>query len=498
MLFNSIDFLLFFPIVVLIYYLIPQKIRYIRLLIASYFFYMCWNAKYSLILFVSTLITYMSGRLIANTNKRELDPQKCKKIKIVYVVLSFTINLLILAIFKYFNFGVDSINSILEALHISVIQTKISLLLPVGISFYIFQALSYTMDVYREEIPAEKNFLKYAVFVSFFPQLVAGPIERSKNLLQQFDEVHKFNYENVKRGLQLMLWGYFMKMVIADRAAIMVDKIYSDYTTYSGAYLIVGTLLFAIQIYCDFAGYSTIAIGAAQVMGFSLMENFNAPYLAQTVGEFWRRWHISLTSWFRDYLYIPLGGNRKGTIRKYINMGVVFLVSGLWHGAMWTYVIWGGLNGIYVIIGDIWKTILKKCKISWEHKLSAIFVKGLKIVVTFSLINISWIFFRAGGTKEAFEICKSIFHTNNFSAIFTNSILQFGLDKGNLLCLLGSILMLTFVDIFHNRGFHFREWIGKQKTGIRWAIYLIAIEMIFVCGIWGALYDKANFIYFQF
>ena len=343
MLFNSYDFLIFFPIVTLVYFLIPHKIRYIWLLITSYYFYMCWNAKYALILVLSTFVTYISGILISKANNIQ-DKDKCIRRKKTYVIISCIINLSILFLFKYFDFAITNINIVLKHFNIQVLNPTFDLVLPVGISFYIFQALSYTIDVYRSEVEAEKNFFRYALFVSFFPQLVAGPIERSKNLLKQMNERHYFNAQRVKDGLLLMIWGGFQKIVIADRVAIVVDTIFNNFPTYGGMYIVVGSILFAIQIYCDFSGYSTIAMGAAKVMGFELMENFNAPYFATSVSEFWRRWHISLSSWFRDYLYIPLGGNRKGKIRKYINLMIVFLVSGLWHGAQWSFVVWGALN----------------------------------------------------------------------------------------------------------------------------------------------------------
>lgn len=351
MLFNSYEFLIFFPIVTLIYFLIPHKARYIWLLIASYFFYMCWNAKYALILLFSTIVTYVAGLLISKANKIK-DDKKRTKYKKIFVALSFIINLSILFLFKYFDFAINNINNILGQLNIQLLNPKFDLILPVGISFYIFQALGYTIDVYRQDVKTEKNFLKYALFVSFFPQLVAGPIERSKNLLEQMYEEHYFNAQRVKDGLLLMIWGGFQKIVIADRIAIVVDTIFNNFPQYGGMYIIIAAILFAFQIYCDFSGYSIIAVGAAKVMGFRLMENFNAPYFSMSVSEFWRRWHISLSTWFKDYLYIPLGGNRKGKIRKYINIMIVFLVSGLWHGASWNYIIWGGLNRS---LSDYWR-----------------------------------------------------------------------------------------------------------------------------------------------
>ena len=293
MLFNSYEFLVFFPIVVLIYFIVPKKIRYVWLLIASYYFYMGWNAKYALLLLTSTVITYISGLLLAAVKK---EGKYEKAIKKSIVAVSFASNLSILFFYKYFDFAIENINVILAKFQMELLNPEFDVLLPVGISFYTFQALSYTMDVYRGDIYAEKNPLKYALFVSFFSQLVAGPIERSKNLLKQISQPHKFSYEKMCEGLMLMLWGYFMKMVIADRIAIFVDAAYGTEVLYDGKYLLLASVLFAFQIYCDFAGYSTIAIGAAKVMGFDLMENFNCPYYAESVAEFWRRWHISLSS----------------------------------------------------------------------------------------------------------------------------------------------------------------------------------------------------------
>lgn len=323
--------------------------RYIWLLCASYYFYMSWNPKYALLIAFSTVVTYLSGLLIGIINENNGDSssqlQKSVRLKKWVVAGSFTVNLAILFFFKYFDFALSNVNRILTAVGISMIEKPFDVLLPVGISFYTFQALSYTMDVYRGDVRAERNILKYALFVSFFPQLVAGPIEQSKNLLSQVEKAHTFqlwNYNRIANGAVIMLWGYFQKMVIADRVALLVDTVYDKYWLYGSTALILASVLFAVQIYCDFASYSSIAIGAAEIMGFSLMENFDTPYFSRSVKEFWRRWHISLSSWFRDYLYIPLGGNRKGKVRKYINTMVVFLTSGLWHGASWNFVVWGG------------------------------------------------------------------------------------------------------------------------------------------------------------
>lgn len=354
MLFNSYNFLLFFPIVTLVYFVIPKKTRYIWLLIASYYFYMSWDIKYGFLLFFSTIVTYIAGLLISKADSKKKGKKNQKK---DFLIISIFLCLYLLFMFKYLRFAIININSLLSYLNLKTINLSLNSIVPIGISFYILQSIGYTIDVYRGNIKAEKNFLKYALFVSFFPQLVAGPIERSKNLLRQINEEHKFDFQRVKDGILLMVWGFFLKLVIADRIAIIVDTVFDKFPAYKGLYIVFAVILFGIQIYCDFAGYSTIAIGSAKVMGFKIMDNFNSPYMSMSVAEFWRRWHISLSTWFRDYLYIPLGGNRKGKIRKYFNLMIVFLVSGLWHGANWTYVIWGGLNRtIYDYGGFIKKT----------------------------------------------------------------------------------------------------------------------------------------------
>ena len=312
MLFNSYNFLIFFPIVTLIYFIIPQKTRYIWLLVSSYYYYMCWNAKYVLLIVFSTVVTYASGIVMERLrNSRIEQDQKEKKMKQV-ILISIIINLAILFFFKYFGWCLDNISTVFK----HSITLPFDIILPVGISFYTFQALGYTIDVYRGDIRVERNILKYALFVSFFPQLVAGPIERSKNLLGQLDCSAPFNYENVRSGLQLMLWGFFEKIVIADKVAIMVNTVYNNPGEYSGSTIAFATVLFAIQIYCDFGGYSHIAIGAARVLNITLMDNFKQPYFALSIKDFWRRWHISLSTWFRDYLYIPMGGSHCSKARK--------------------------------------------------------------------------------------------------------------------------------------------------------------------------------------
>lgn len=348
MTFNSYEFLLFFPVVIIVYFIIPKKIRCLWLLGASYYFYMCWNPQYAILIAVSTISTYLSGILLNIMNVKGN-----VKFKKVVVWISVAVNLGILAFFKYSNFIVYNLNIAIERINVKSIST-FDIVLPVGISFYTFQALSYTIDVYRGNVKVEKNILRYALFVSFFPQLVAGPIERSKNLLSQIDEMdcfHLWNLDSFSDGLILMLWGFFQKMVIADRVSIFVDNVYSQYWMYGTVELVIATIFFAIQIYCDFGSYSLIAIGAAKAMGFELMENFNTPYFSKSIKDFWRRWHISLSTWFRDYLYVPLGGSQCSRLKKYRNLMVTFIVSGLWHGASWGLILWGGYSWA---ISDNW------------------------------------------------------------------------------------------------------------------------------------------------
>ena len=492
MLFNSYEFLLFFPVVVATYFVIPQKGRYLWLLAASYYFYMGWNAKYALLLLASTVITYICGLIL---NAIRADRVRARKL---VVAAGCVLNLGILFFFKYANFAIHTANRILTGCGLPTMGMHLDVLLPVGISFYTFQAIGYMIDVYRGTVKVEKNFFKYALFVSFFPQLVAGPIERSGHLLEQVGKPHRYDYRNMCEGLLLMIWGYFMKLVIADRIAIFVDHVYDGELLCDGKYLVLATILFAIQIYCDFGGYSTIAVGAAKVMGFDLMENFNCPYFAKTVSEFWKRWHISLSSWFRDYLYIPLGGNRKGKLRKYINIMIVFLTSGLWHGASFTYMIWGGLNGLYQIIGDFLRPLGKRIGAVFHMKEKNVVLSGLKIVVTFVLVDISWVFFRAESTTKALRICERMLHSNQPEFLANGGLFDFGLNQANFIVLGIAIGILFFADVLKYRGICVRERILKQNFVVKSAIAIAGILAILVYGIWGSGYFETNFIYFQF
>lgn len=482
MLFNSYEYLVFFPVVLIIYYVLPKKLRWLMLLGVSYFFYMCWNVKYVALLIYVTAVTF-SGALVIN----KLKEQRSKKIALgTTIVLSF----LTLIIYKYLNFFIGSANSLLMTVTGSSepFVNNLDIVLPMGISFYTFQAVGYLIDVYRGEVEVMTNPFRYALFISFFPQLVAGPIERAKNLIKQVNEYHKLEFDNLRDGFVLMLWGFFLKLVIADKAAVVIDAIYNNYTEYSGMLFLIASILFALQIYCDFAGYTYIAMGSARMLGFRLMDNFNSPYLATSVAEFWRRWHISLTSWFKDYLYIPLGGSRKGTVRKYINKVVVFLVSGLWHGAEWSFVVWGGLNGIFQVIEEM---------LGIANKSKSRLTKVLRIVITFVLVDFTWIFFRADNINSAIYIIKKIFTDTSFSQISEGQLFQLGLTNKNFTVLIIAILILLIADVLKYRDIKFKELLYKQNIILRYAFYVVAFFTIVIFGTYGSEVPS-TFLYFQF
>lgn len=490
MLFNSLQFLIFFPIVTLVYFIIPHRVRYLWLLGASYYFYMCWNPEYALLMATSTVITYLSGFCI--------DKGKTDISRKIMVGISFTLNLAILFYFKYFYFTVDNINAIRQIFNLKALVPKFDVILPVGISFYTFQALSYTVDVYRKEIPPEKNLFKYALFVSFFPQLVAGPIERSKNLISQVSERHHFNYERVRHGLLVMLWGFFQKLVIADRAAILVNAVYNSSAEYGGIMLAIATVCFAVQIYCDFASYSLIAKGAAEVMGFRLMDNFAQPYLSTSIAEFWRRWHISLSSWFKDYLYIPLGGNRKGNFRKHMNIMIVFLVSGLWHGASWNFVVWGFVHGAYQILGAMTNNIRRLiCEILSIDRTKPQY-KAFQRAITFVLVCFAWIFFRSESLAQALDIIKKIFTDFRPWSVWGGGIASMGLDMANIWVLVVAIFVQMAVSVKENKGISVFDSVEKMHLFARWPVYFALLFTVLIFGIYGPGFAESQFIYFQF
>ena len=490
MLFNSYVFLVFFPIVLLMYFILPVKIKNYWLLVASYYFYMSWNPKYGLLLLGCTLVSYFSARLVSKAE----DTGKKKMILAGTLIVVFGC----LIFFKYLNFFADNISRICSIFGGNVPSGHFDIVLPVGISFFSFQAVGYLVDVYRGDVEAEKNFFKYALFVSFFPQLVAGPIERSRNLLKQFDETYRFDWERARDGLFMMLWGYFLKLVVADRIAIFVDSIFEVGAESSGAQIALATVLFAFQIYGDFGGYSIIAIGAAKILGIELMENFNAPYLSLSTKEFWNRWHISLNTWFRDYLYIPLGGNRKGKVRKYLNIMITFLVSGLWHGASWSYVLWGGLNGLYQIIGELTSKIRKRCQVLLNIDSNLFCFRLLKVLGTFILVDFAWLFFRADGIEDAFLKVRAIFTDFRAVSLSAPSLYEHGLDEKNFGLMIVCIVFVILVDLLKKKGYSVREFIFGQSAWFRVLCFVAGVSFILLCGIWGSAYNANSFIYFQF
>ncbi|MBP5597432.1 MAG: MBOAT family protein [Pseudobutyrivibrio sp.] len=499
--FNSVDFLCFFPIVVAIYFIIPKKLRTVWLLIASYYFYMSWNAIYAFLIGGSTVITYVSAILFDYYNIHNTKGNSLLKKRIVMIACIF-INLGILFLFKYGNFIIGTINSVLSPLHIAEINYRFTFLLPVGISFYTFQALGYIIDVYRGDVEVEKNLIRYALFVSFFPQLVAGPIERSKNLLSQMKtitEIKVWNARRIASGAILMVWGLFMKMVIADRVAILVDTVFDTYQMYGSTELIAGIIGFSVQVYCDFGSYSMIAIGAAKIMGFNLMENFNAPYFARSIKELWGRWHISLSTWFRDYLYIPLGGNRKGKLRKSLNIMIVFVVSGLWHGASWNFVAWGGIHGFYQVLGDWTKSTRTKISKKLEINTECFSWRLLQTVCTYILFDIALFFFRADTLKDAISYIHRIITKPTPWVLFNDGLYMLGLNRTEFNILLVSLMILFIVDyIRFKTGMTIDKFLFTQNVWFEWLVVIVLILMIFTFGKYGPSFDAKQFIYFQF
>ncbi len=479
MLFNSLEYLIFLPIVVIIYNLLGKKFKNIFLLLASLSFYSFWNVKYTFLMLFSIFVTYITGIYI------EKNRGHIKKMKLA-VFFCFFINLGILFVFKYFNFFADLLNNFSG----KNFNIAIDVLLPVGISFYTFQALGYTIDVYRKDIRAEENFIDYALFVSFFPQLVAGPIERSVNLLPQIKNPKKFSYDNLVRGLILFFYGMFLKLIIADRAAILVNEVFGNYKNFSREILIISGILFTLQIYCDFYSYSIMAKGSAKILGIDLMDNFKEPLLSKSITEFWRRWHISLSTWFKDYLYIPLGGNRKGKLRKYFNLILVFLVSGLWHGADLSFVLWGLIHGIFNVLENIFG-------INKKSRRKNILLDTLRRILTFIIVVFAFIYFRAENIHHGNEYLLAIINNPRSLNIMEDlSKTSFGIS--NIYPLIIGIIILFVFDILKYNKINLAEKVLKIILPIRWLIYLAFIFAIIIFGVYGPEFSESAFIYFQF
>lgn len=491
MLFNSLKFFIFFPLVTALYFLLPHKYRWVLLLAASAVFYMAFVPAYILILVFLVIVDYFLGIWL-----EKIRPERKKVLLVVGIIL----NLGALAVFKYFDFFSANISALASFLDWNYSFKSLSLILPIGLSFFTLQSLGYIIEVYRGRQKAERHPGMLALFIMFYPQLLAGPIGRPQNLLHQFREKHYFEYQRVVGGLRLMLWGLFLKMVIADRLAIVVDRVYDNPIGQPGISLLVASIFFTFQIFCDFAGYSDIAIGAARVMGFDLMKNFNNPYSSQSISEFWKRWHISLSSWLRDYIYIPLGGSRVLKWRYYYNLIIVFLISGLWHGAGWTFIIWGALHGFYLIFSD-WSK-------EWREKFARLIRLGKfpglyrqwKVAATFCLVAFAWIFFRANSLDDAFYIITHLF--SGLDKIIDVNFLRYnlfvegviGLAKIEIVLVVFLILAMQAVYFIGGRENGLSKQFDKKPLWLRWSVYYVLILLIMFFGIFG----ERDFIYFQF
>ncbi len=476
MLFDSFQFLFFFLIVTTLYFVLPFRTRWFMLLISSCYFYMAFVPIYILILIFTIIIDYFAGIFIEGVSGRK---------RKLFLVCSLVANIGVLSFFKYYNFLSQNFNFLFHSFGLSTSIPYLQILLPIGLSFHTFQAMSYTIEVYRGNQVAERNFGIYSLYVMFYPQLVAGPIERPQNLLHQFRTKYSFDYERITEGLKMILWGFFKKIVVADRLAIYVNATYNHPNEHSGLTLALATFFFAFQIYCDFSGYSDIAIGSAKVMGFKLMTNFNRPYFARDISEFWKRWHISLSTWFRDYLYISLGGNRVAVPRWYFNLFIVFLISGLWHGANWTYVIWGALNGFYLVFAIVTQKFRKKIDLLIGITKNLRLHRIINILITFTLSCFAWIFFRANNIHDAFIIIKKILAFKG--ALFMQ-------NPSMLIYSFAGILILLFADLkreYYKGGFSF---FNHQNWLVRNLSYATLIIIILVMGV----FDGGQFIYFQF
>ena len=484
MTFNSWEFLIFYPIVALLYFVLPKKLKWPMLLIASYYFYMFYQAELVFLITLTTLISWLSAMVIERTERPVL--------KMLMLTVTLVVCLGVLFFYKYFNFLAGSVVSIVNLLGGEAPEVVLKLILPVGISFYTFQTLSYVIDVYRGSIKTERNFFFYALFVSFFPQLVAGPIERPDNLIPQLREPHKWSRDNAVKGAKHIIVGFFKKIVVADLISTYVDSVYNNVESATALGVIIATALFAVQIYCDFSGYTDIATGCARIMGIRLMKNFDHPYTATSIKEFWSRWHISLSSWFKDYLYIPLGGNRCSPARHLLNLLVVFAVSGLWHGAAWTFVIWGVLHGVYQIIGTLTVKRRDALVIRAGYSPDSPRVVWVRRILTFILVDFSWLFFRANSTSDAFTLLARLFTGWGNTA---DTLGVMGLDLAGILTTVFTVLTLIMIDkMLTYDDSPDGSQVLVERGGFVYYVWVIIIA-------WLLLYSKgteSTFIYFQF
>jgi len=487
MFFNSLDFAIFFPIVFVLYWIFSKNLRQRNffILVASYFFYGFWNWKFLALIIISSFVDYFVGK--------HLFKEESEKKRKLLLYFSLLVNLGFLVYFKYFNFFIESFVDAFSLFGKKLEIETLNIILPVGISFYTFQTLSYTVDIYKKKFKPTNDIIAFFAFVAFFPQLVAGPIERASHLLPQFFKKYTFNYAQVKSGLLLMLWGLFKKMVIADRLAAVVNETYNNVGDYYGIEFFIATIFFAFQIYCDFSGYSDIAIGISRTMGFDLMKNFERPYFSKSITEFWRRWHISLSTWFRDYVYIPLGGSRNGKYRTYFNLFMVFFISGIWHGAAMTFVVWGAIHGIIIVLEKATNTqrkaFFQKIKLD-QSKVSG---KLVFMAVTFAIVCFAWIFFRANSIKDSMVIVSKIF---SFSSSGKSIASEIGL---NAVEFYASFIFIAFMLAFEwtHKKVNLGKYLAQQHLLTRWTFYVISAIVIIIFGIYGS-FRESEFIYFQF
>ena len=465
MLFNSFEFLIFFPIVVGLYYILPHTKRWILLLLSSYYFYMCWKPEYVILILLSTIVDYYCAKIIYRSKK--------ERVKKSFLMVSMLSNLSVLVFFKYFNFFGETAMAMCSSFNIFIGFEPFDYLLPVGISFYTFQTMSYTIDVYRGNSQPENHFGKFALYVSFFPQLVAGPIERASNIIPQFYKKINFNYEGVRDGILLFFWGMFKKVIIADRIAEYVNIVFENPMEYGGIISTIAVFFFGVQIYCDFSGYSDIAIGCALILGVRLMKNFKQPYFANSLKDFWSRWHISLSTWFRDYLYIPLGGNRVVKWRWYYNLFITFLVSGLWHGAAWGFIIWGAIHGIIIVLESSRYSQIPLPNI-------------LRITLTFCVVSFCWIFFRAETAEKSFDFIMSMFLSPQSAINLFQSPIDFYLSL--------LFIVILFVLEFINERVGIKKILWNLHAIYRWILFIMLLLILVFFG----RMESQDFIYFQF
>ncbi|HRQ28641.1 MAG TPA: MBOAT family O-acyltransferase [Saprospiraceae bacterium] len=501
MLFNSFAFGVFFPLVFVLYWTIFNrknvKVRNLFLIAASYIFYGWWDYRFLSLIIISSLIDFITGKhlnkLNVQTDALQNDATNCKSIqrqKKLWLLLSIVINIGLLGFFKYFNFFADSLAKLFELINVHFSETTLNIVLPVGISFYTFQTLSYTIDIYHRKTAPAKDWIQFFAFVSFFPQLVAGPIERAKNLLPQFVSLKKPDHLAFRSALLLIVWGFFKKIMIADRLAVYVEQVYENPALANGFPMFLGVIFFAFQLYLDFSAYSDIARGTSTMFGFDLMRNFNSPYLSTSFGNFWKRWHISLSSWFMDYVYIPLGGNRKGHSRTIINVLIVFAISGLWHGANWNFVIWGTLNAVFMILLD---PVLNLNRMNLpQYSREKLMPHVLKSMLITTAWAISLIFFRAKGFHAAIESFKNLGFSN------VSDIVNFGLNDIELrFSFVLLIILLSCEILWEWKGSKVEIFFYKIPRGFRWVFYLVLVLSMVYLGKYGSG-NEHSFIYFQF